>query len=336
MNLSERLEAFCSLGDAITNLSMSDSKALAEKARNENPWFTEENVLMALMGIRVILNKRKLTTWAQTYRPEPTESKTVGVVMAGNIPMVGFHDFLCVLISGHSLKAKLSSQDTILLKFIFQKLIEIEPRFSDRASFEENLKGVNAMIATGSDNTARYFEYYFRNIPHIIRKNRASCALIVGEEPKEEFELLGRDVFSYFGLGCRNVSKLYVPEDFEFKPLIESWKAFELVINHHKYANNYDYQKSILLVNCEPFLDCEFILLKESKSLISPIAMIYFEKYRSQQEVREKIEMHSDKLQVVVSAKGWFKDSVPFGQAQFPEVQDYADKVDIMNFLEGI
>ncbi|HRI79763.1 MAG TPA: acyl-CoA reductase, partial [Cyclobacteriaceae bacterium] len=203
-------------------------------------------------------------------------------------------------------------------------------------SFEENLKGVDALIATGSDNTARYFEYYFRNIPHIIRKNRASCAVILGEESKEEFELLGKDVFTHFGLGCRNVSKLYVPDDFDFRRLLDNWKSFSPVMDHHKYANNYLYQKSILLVNREAFLDTEFVILRESQSLVSPISTVFFEKYQSQAEVKEKIEMHRDKLQVVASAKGWFKNSVPFGEAQFPQVSDYADNVDTMRFLGGI
>ena len=336
ITLSDRIEAFCALGTEIKALGVSVRNVVAEKARNENPWFTEESVVLALKGIETLLKKEDLNSWAMSYSPEPAFSKTVGVAMAGNIPLVGFHDFLCVLISGHRLKAKFSSQDSVLLKFIWQKLVEIEPRFLDYISFGENLKGVDAMIATGSDNTARYFEYYFRKIPHVIRKNRVSCAVIVGEEPHGELEQLGKDVFSYFGLGCRNVSKLYVPEKFEFGNLFESWQNFGTVIDHAKYGNNYDYQKSILLLNQDSFLDNGFILIKESSNLVSPIATLYYEKYKSQEDLKEKIEIQRQKLQVVVSARGWYSGSVPFGKAQLPSVSEYSDNVDTMIFLQSL
>ena len=336
IKLSDRIKAFCALGTEIGALGRADRKQLAEKARNENPWFTEESVELALKGIETLLEKDDLNSWAMSYSPEPAVPKTVGVAMAGNIPLVGFHDFLCVLISGHRLKAKLSSQDSVLLRFIWQKLVDLEPPFSEYFSVEEKLKGVDAMIATGSDNTARYFEYYFRKVPHVIRKNRASCAVIVGEEPHGELEQLGKDVFSYFGLGCRNVSKLYVPEKFEFGNLFESWQNFDAIIDHHKYGNNYDYQKSILLLNQESFFDNGFILIRESSNLVSPIATLYYEKYKNQEDLKEKIEMQRQKLQVVVSARGWYSGSVPFGKAQFPSVAEYSDNVDTMNFLRGL
>jgi hypothetical protein len=336
MNLSIRINAFCSLGDWLRDLSLAQRKALAEKARNENPWFTEDNVILALKGIETLLHRDSLTAWATHYSPEPSTPKIVGLAAAGNIPAVGFHDFMCVLISGHKLKAKLSSQDSVLLKFLLSRLVEIEPRFAEQVTWEDMVKNVQAMIATGSDNTARYFEYYFRNIPHIIRKNRASCAVVQGEEPPAELELLGRDVFSYFGLGCRNVSKIFVPEEFELSRLFESWQSFASVIHHNKYANNYDYQKTVLLVNSEPFLESEFILLRESKNLVSPIGVLFYEKYQTQDEVREKIRMQEEKLQVIVSARGWYPASVPFGKAQFPEPGDYADHVDTMQFLKDL
>ncbi len=336
MKLSDRIDSFCRVGDIIKDLGQNDRTDLAEKAKNENPWFTEESIFLSLTGIEVLLQRTKLTSWASSYSPEPSSIKTVGVAMAGNIPAVGFHDFLCILLSGHRIKAKLSSQDTVLLKFIIDKLISIAPEFSDCISIEEKLNGVDAMIATGSDNTSRYFEYYFRKVPHIIRKNRSSCAVLLGEEPKEEFALLGKDVFSYFGLGCRNVSKVYVPEEFDLVPLIDSWQSFHHLLHHHKYANNYSYQRSILLMNQEPFLDSGFFILRENEGLVSPISVVYYEKYKSQHELKEKIDLHRGKLQVITSARGWFTDSIPFGKAQFPEVDDYADNVDTMKFLKGI
>ncbi|NOT73672.1 MAG: acyl-CoA reductase [Cyclobacteriaceae bacterium] len=335
MKLSQRLNAFCSLGNSIREMELNDRKALAERVKYQNQWFTEESVLLSLKGIEVLLEKDKLTTWVNSYSPEPATAKAVGVAMAGNIPAVGFHDFLCVLLSGHKLRAKLSSQDTVLMKFIIEKLLTIEPDFAESILIEEKLNGVDAMIATGSDNTSRYFEYYFRKVPHIIRKNRASCAIILGEEPKEEFELLGNDVFSYFGLGCRNVSKIYIPEEFDLATLMKSWESFQDISNHHKFANNYTYQKSILLLNQEVFWDSGFYLLKESEALVSPISVIFFEKYKTQEEVKKKIEQHRDKLQVITSAQGWFEKSIPFGTAQFPQVNDYADGVDTMRFLKS-
>ena len=336
MKLSDRIDSFSILGKVINELPPDERSGLIHVAKNENPWFTEESILLALAGIEALLEKNKLTAWANSYSPEPTTIKTVGVAMAGNIPAVGFHDLLCVLISGHRIKTKLSSQDSVLMKFIVKKLIAINPGFSKSISIEERLKDTDAMIATGSDNTSRYFEYYFRNIPNIIRKNRSSCAVILGEEPSEEFTVLGKDVFTYFGLGCRNVSKIYVPEDFDLIPLIDSWMSFQSLLHHHKYANNYTYQRSILLMNQSPFLDSGFFILQENEALVSPISIIYYERYKSQLEVREKLNAHQEKLQVITSAKGWFENSIPFGKAQTPEVNDYADNVDTMAFLKSL
>jgi hypothetical protein len=336
MLLSDRIEAFVKLGATLRTLSNSELGAVAHAARNENGWFTEESIKMALTGIDLLLEPSSLTTWAGRYAIEPHPPALIGVAMAGNIPAVGFHDYLCVLLSGHRLKAKLSSSDTVLMKFIHQKLHQISPILADRVEWSERLNHTDAMIATGSDNTARYFEYYFRSIPHIIRKNRSSCAVILGEEPSEEYTLLGADLFSYYGLGCRNVSKVFIPHDFAPEQLIPAWKSFSSIIDHHKYANNYEYQKSLLLLNQSVFLDGELVLMKESDQMVSPVATVYFERYASQEALHKRLNEESAKIQVVVSAKGWYPGSVPFGRAQFPSVDDYADRVDTMKFLERI
>jgi hypothetical protein len=336
ITMQDRIHAFVKLGNYIRSMGINERKALAEKTRNENPWFVEESVNLALRGVEVLLNSQALPDWVNSYSPDPPLPRSVGVAMAGNIPLVGFHDFMCVLISGHRLKAKISSQDSVLIKHLAKTLLEIEPRLVARYSQEVNLKGVDAIIATGSDNTSRYFEYYFRNIPHIIRKNRASCAVLIGEESSDELQKLGQDVFNYFGLGCRNISKLFVPEEFEFSKLFESWEVFSKAMDHRKYFNNYDYQKSLLLLNQESFLDNGFVLVKESDSLVSPVAVLYFEKYANQDDLRERLATHKDKLQIVVSAGGWYEGSVAFGMAQLPGVSDYADKVDTMRFLKGL
>jgi hypothetical protein len=336
MTLEHRIEAFVQLGNKIIGLSTDELNTLTNNVKNENPWFTPESTTMALQGVSKFLTREALQNWTGNYSLSNSSGKKVGVAMAGNIPLVGFHDLLCVLLAGHQLVAKLSSQDSVLMNFIRDSLIEINPAFSAQIFFEERLKNLDGMIATGSDNTSRYFEYYFRNIPHIIRKNRTSCAVILGEETAEEFADLGKDIFSYFGLGCRNVSKIYVPENFDFVPMIKSWNSFQPIIHHHKYSNNYDYQKSILLVNQTHHYDSGFLLLTENQNLVSPISVVYYESYKDQIDLSSKLKVHEEKIQCIVSAKGWYKKSTAFGGAQFPAVNDYADAIDTLSFLNSL
>jgi hypothetical protein len=336
MNLAERIRAFHSLGIKIDQLSTDERNILIDQARNLNPWFVPESVELSLAGISHFLKEEHLTKWVSPYSLANEKKKKVGIAMAGNIPLVGFHDYLSVLISGNDLVIKLSSQDSYLLPVINSWLIDIEPRFAGKIQFEERLNLADAIIATGSDNTARYFEYYFRNKPHIIRKNRASIAILMGDEDSIHLTELGKDVFSYFGLGCRNISKVFVPEGYEFIQLLDSWDGYKEIINHHKYANNYDYQKSILLVNKVPHLDNGFVLLTQSEQLVSPISVLYFETYTTQADLKKKINTQRDKIQCMVSANGWYKNSVPFGKAQFPELWDYADGIDTLTFLSEI
>lgn len=334
MNLATRINAFSELGNRIKALNKTSREQLYERASLSNAWFTAASVQKALDGIALFLDSETLRSWTSQYPAAPNQ-KTVGIAMAGNIPLVGVHDLLCVLISGHQALVKLSSQDA-LMEVLINWLIEIEPRFATKIKIEERLNAAEAMIATGSDNTSRYFEYYFRNRPHIIRKNRSSCAVIMGEEPAEALTELGKDVFTYFGLGCRNVAKVFVPEEYTFIKLLDSWAPYLEISNHHKYANNYDYQKSILLINQTPFLDNGFVLLTESPNLVSPISVVFYERYLDQIDLQQKIQSHGEKLQCIVSANGWYPNSVAFGKAQQPEVWDYADKVDTMKFLASL
>lgn len=336
MHLSDRIQAFVRLGQRLEKLSDEEKKALAEKAGNENGWFTPESIAKALHGIQRFLNDESLARWVSRYSLESVSPKTIGVAMAGNIPLVGFHDLLCVLIAGHNLLAKKSSQDSYLIETVSQWLVEIEPRFAKQIQFADRLNPAQAVIATGSDNTARYFEYYFRNIPHIIRKNRTSSAIIMGEEEPSLLTALGEDVFSYFGLGCRNVSKLYVPEEYNFSNLLKNWDVYQTIIHHHKYANNYDYQKSILLVNQIPFYDSGFILLTAQTSLVSPISVLHYEFYKDQVDLKNKLHLQQNKLQCVLSANGWYAGSIPFGEAQTPDVDEYADRLDTLRFLSEL
>jgi hypothetical protein len=334
MNLSERIEAFEKLGNFIRAIDKDELNEVAMRARNENSWFTKESVSEAFSGIEKLLQKKSLEKWLSSYYLTNISSKTVAVVMAGNIPLVGFHDLLCVLISGHGIMIKPSSKDTFLLKFVISKLTEIEPQFFTRIQIVDQLKNFDAVIATGSDNAARYFDYYFGKYPHIIRKNRTSCAILTGFESDSELRELGKDVFAYFGLGCRNVSKIYVPEQYDFTQLLPHWEGYDGVLLHHKYHNNYDYQKSILLVNRVPFLDSGFLILQESTRLVSPISVLYYEYYNNWESLLNKLDESSDKIQCIVgNAK---PANVKIGQAQSPELSDYADKVDTLKFLQSI
>lgn len=336
MTLIERLAAFKSIGHQLQNMSADEKRMLAERVAMENGWFTAANVSLAIDGLLVLIEPVRLEKWALNYTLSNGPSKTVGVAMAGNIPLVGFHDFLCVLVAGHKLRYKPSSKDTVLIDFIHQKLASIEPRFSDRLERSDRLNGVDAIIATGSDNTSRYFEYYFRNVPHIVRKNRVSCAVIQGDEPDEEISRLGHDIFSYFGLGCRNVATLFVPRNYDTRKFLERLRDFSHVLDNHKYANNYTYQKSLLMLNQERFLDNGFLLMKESDKLLSPVATLHYAFYNDQTDLKNRIASHRDKLQLIVSAQGWYEGSIPFGSAQFPKVDDYADGIDTMKFLSAL
>jgi len=336
MTLPERLKAFVTLGEELKLISPEQKQDLVARAGNVNPWFVERNITSALNGVIHLLDYQNLQDWLFVYDLDQISVKKVGVIMAGNIPMVGFHDFMCVLLAGHDLYAKLSSDDAMLLKMLAQRLTTIEPRFTPRIHFVELLKDVDAIIATGSDNTARYFEYYFSKKPHIIRRNRTSIGIITGTETTADLTALGEDIFSYYGLGCRNVSKILVPADYSFQEFFQALESYNYMLDHHKYQNNYDYNKSILLVNQTPHLDNGFLLVTASEQLVSPISVLYYEAYQDAEDLKAKLEAIREKTQVVVSAGGWYQNSIPFGEAQSPAVWDYADNVDTLAFLKNL
>ncbi|UOG76624.1 acyl-CoA reductase [Hymenobacter tibetensis] len=330
---SDRLAAFVALGQHLRQLSPDTLAQLAAQARNRNAWFDQPSVTLAVHSISEMLAEEPLRRWAARYPAEPAVPRQVGVVMAGNIPLVGFHDALCVLLSGHTLLAKLSKDDAILMTWILGELTRIEPRFQERVQILERLNAADAFIATGSDNTARYFDYYFGKRPHIIRRNRTSLAVLTGNETDHELGLLGEDIFRYYGLGCRNVSKLFVPKNYNFSPLLDSLQPWHHVANHHKYNNNYDYNKSILLVNGVPHLDTGFLLLLESPLLVSPISVLHYGTYAHEVDLVDQLTDVAAQTQCIVSGSGIWAGSVAFGQAQCPGVSEYADGVDTMAFL---
>jgi hypothetical protein len=331
----QRINAFIKLGNFLKD-PQNDGylQELAIRANRKNNWFTPVNTLESLRAIATrFLTEENLTAWLSQY-PEIKTPQKIGVIMAGNIPAVGFHDVLCVLISGHILLAKPSSDDPVLIPALLEKLVEIEPAFSDTIFFVERLSDSDAYIATGSDNTARYFHYYFSKKPNIIRKNRTSLAVLSGNESEEQLHALGKDILQYFGLGCRNVSKLFVPVGYDFTKFFESIQSFDqLYLNHHKYFNNYEYNKSILLVNRTPHYDNGFLMLTESKATVSPISVVHYETYDSIDTLKEFLSENAEKIQCVVGDEKIITGAINFGHTQEPTLLDYADSVDTMDFL---
>ena len=336
--LSDRILAFVQLGIRLSNLSEDEKFPLFRQAENQNAWFTQRSMEQALEGIRVMLDAQALEKWLAAYSAlNPTTPKQVGLMLSGNIPAVGFHDLLSVLISGHTACVKLSSQDAALTLWLIQELKRIEPRFSDRIQVEDMLKNKQAYIATGSDNSARYFNYYFGKYPHLIRSNRTSVAILQGDESPADLQALGADIFDYFGLGCRNVSKVFVKNQEQLTQLLDAIQSFEWVANHHKYFNNYEYNKSIYLVNGTSHLDNGFLLLKESADLVSPIGVLFYEIYEEELELQSKLSALTSQIQCVVgSSKLGIPGIIPFGQTQCPAPWDYADGVDTLQFLSGL
>jgi len=343
MNLEERIKSFALLGETLRN-SLNDSylkdnstgqsqslRLIIENQQNINPWFTPENTIKAINSIAEELTTENLIKWTDAYPDLQQERKPqkVGVIMAGNIPLVGFHDFLSVLITGDNLIAKTSSKDNELIIYLNNILCSINPGFAARTEFTEGtLSDFDAVIATGSDNSSRYFEHYFSKYPHIIRRNRNSIAIIEGNETDNELESLGVDIFSYFGLGCRNVSKIYLPKGYELTTLFRHWEKFDRVISNLKYANNYDFNKAVFLVNKEFFYDTGHLLLKEESKISSPVSVLYYEFYESQEAVKKQTELMKEKIQCIVG-----RHNIPFGQAQSPYLWDYADGIDTIEFL---
>ena len=330
MNIKQRINAFSKLGDAIKQ------KSEILKQGKQNPWFTPDNLDYAFAEISKSLSKANLEKWVLMYHnlKKVKEPKCIGVITAGNIPLVGFHDFLSVLISGHKFIGKLSSKNDKLLPKLIKMLIEIEPEFKDYISITENrLTGFDAVIATGSNNSARYFDYYFGRYPHIIRKNRSSIAVLTGNETNEELDLLADDIFLYFGLGCRSVSKLFLPESYNLDNIFKKSLKYKEIINHNKYANNYDYNRAIYLMNITEFKDNGIMLMKEDTNISSPISVVYFEYYSDIKTVKQKIDIEQDSIQCVIANDTVIKDATPFGESQKPQLWDYADNIDTLEFL---
>jgi hypothetical protein len=344
MDLKTRIDSFIRLGDLLSKYpgDIDDDilEPLREAARQStiyNPWFTSENIRLAINGLGEMLQTEKIEKWLQPY-PEinlvPAIQKTVSVVMAGNIPLAGFHDFLCVLITGNKILARLSSDDSRLLPAIAQLLTKFDASWSDQIAFTtERIEKFDAVIATGNNNTSRYFEYYFSKVPNIIRHNRNSLAITNGNESKQELEKLASDVMQYFGMGCRSVSKVYIPFNYDLKPLINALDRFSEMANHHKYRNNYDYQQSVFMLNRIPVVDTGYLLMTESAGLSSPISVLYYSYYDKIEDVIREIRNSASDIQCVVSNVDLAIETVKPGEAQSPQLWDYADNIDTLKFI---
>lgn len=352
MNLINRINAFAKLGEILRNPDPDYFRSLANDivklndlvnvCHHYNAWFTNNNVRLALHAIGLELKVPNLERWVKKYCTKSFEHrtpKTIGVVMAGNIPLVGFYDYLSVLISGHKLLAKLSSDDNKLLPLLHKILIKIEPDFRKFAQFTDGpMTSFDAIIATGSNNTSRYFDFYFDKYPHIIRKNRNSVAVLTGNETDSDLHALAEDIFLYFGLGCRNVSKLFVPINYKFDRFYDAIQDYVELINHHKYKNNYDYNKAIYVINKIEHLDNGFLILKEDVGLSSPMSVLHYERYSNLKSLRQTLQSQINEIQCIVTAgkPNAFMNSIPPGKTQHPGLSDYADGVDTMLFLSGL
>lgn len=347
--LQERIRAFSELGfllrksvenqfitsekNVILSEFLTELPQIMKQSETENSWFIPDFILQSLQNWGSLLTAENLENWLNKYQIKEKENKKIALILAGNIPLVGFHDLICVLLTGNTAVVKQSSSDVFLLPFLVKYLQKITSVFNDKIIFTKDfLSDYQAVIATGSNNTSRYFEYYFRQKPHIIRKNRNSVAILTGDETPKELNLLGKDIFTYFGLGCRSISKLFVPKNYDFNLFFKSIYEFNEIINHTKYANNYDYNKAVYLMSLFKIQDNGFVILKEDVGFSSPIGVIFYEYYDNISDLFCLIDENTDKIQCLVSKEKHSK-KVDFGQTQNPSLSDYADGIDTIDFL---
>jgi hypothetical protein len=304
-------------------------QAKKKEAEIKNPWFTQKNISLSVDAWITALDNDAEQWLSQYALPSETSSQTLGIIMAGNIPLVGLHDLLCGIICGYHVRVKASSDDEVLMKFLVESWLAANPELTHRITFSDNFKGLDAAIATGSNNSGRYFEYYFRHIPHLLRGHRNSVAVISPDASEEELRALGEDIFTYFGLGCRNVTHLLLPEGFDMVRLFHAWESFSDLIHHHKYANNYHYHRAVLLMNLDKHLDNGFVILKETQDVYAPVGMLGYHFYQTQSDVDRYLHEYNTKIQAVVGMQA----PIQLGLAQSPRLWDYADNTDTVKWL---
>ncbi len=332
MDWNYRIEILQKWGAVIKQKDWSESY---HDVLRSNTWFTEQNIELALTGVCRYLDPDQLDRWYKSYHPKTRNTRTVGLILAGNIPLVGIHDFICLVAAGYRAKIKMSSQDHLLLPLLYHELVNIEPKVGEYFSFTNSVSvdEIDAIIATGSENTSRYIKYYYQGIPQIVRSNRTSVAVITGEESSDQLSALGADIFSYFGKGCRNVSKVWVPLQYDFTKFISSNRRFAYLLHHSKYRSNYNYQKALFSTQAKKFIDTGYSLFYQSTELVSPLSVVFFGFYKTLKQLDQMISQEGGKIQCIASSEGWYEQSFPFGNLQKPDIWDYADNVDTMKFL---
>lgn len=336
MNIEQRIAALVQLGKQLL-MPDNNRETVIRRAIADNAWFTQPNIQHAIDAIATqFLAEQALRKWIQRYNiADTTTPKKVGIVLAGNIPLVGFHDLLCIFAAGHKAQIKVSSKDTVLINYVIMLLNQIDPQTTDYWQVTERLHDFDAVIATGSNNSSRYFEYYFGKYPHIIRRNRSAVAVLSGNETDVELVALGNDVFSYFGLGCRNISKLFVPTGYVFDRLLDQWQLFDELMLHDKYKANYDYQRTLLLLNREVHFASDYVMIRKyADAVSSPVSVVYYETYDTLPQLKQRIEQLNEQIQCVVGSNELYSPCVDFGKAQYPALNDYADGIDVMQFLQ--
>ncbi len=328
MNLAERIDVMVKLGKYLT-ADGPQLKAIKEKAFEKNKWFTPQFLDVALRNISMhFLDRTKLEEWIRIYHLDDNITpKNIGIVMAGNIPLVGFHDFLCVFISGHKSKIKLSEKDDVLFPYLLKKLSQWNVEIALSVEIADRLNACDGYIATGSNNSARYFNYYFGKYPSIIRGNKTSVAILTGKETGDELGLLADDVHTYFGLGCRNVTSIFVPESYDFVPLLASFKKYGFFADHSKYKNNYDYNLALLIMNNKKYMASESIILLENESIFSPVSVLHYSFYNNRRTILKDLKKNTN-IQCICG-----EELTAFGTAQEPRLTDYADGIDTIQFL---
>lgn len=334
MNKTDRIRALAHLGDSLKP-NAPDLHPVKQQAELKNPWFTEENQNFCLQGWSKNLTSENIKKWLLGVPEINKNPKKIGLVLAGNIPLVGLHDLISVISSGNIAYVKCSHKDDVLMPYAIKILTEFDSRFLELIIQQDNLKGIDAIIATGSDNTTRYFEYYFSKIPHIFRGNRTGVAIITGDETDADLALLADDVFTYFGLGCRNVTKLYIPDYYDVTKIIDAFNKYAYLQNHFKFSNNYVYHKAILLMNLDKHLDSGFVVYKQDESLHAPLGCIFYEFYSDKKLLNDKLKSLENEIQVLVASSPDF-DGIPFGTAQITSLNDFADDVNTLTFLANL
>lgn len=332
--LQSQIQALKQFSELLSSKSKSsDFNEVGRLAIQQNPWFTESSIQSAIQAWEYALKPAAIENWLEAYTHANTP-KRVGLILAGNIPLVGLHDLLCVLVSGHTAIIKPASDDTLLMHWVISLLKQAHPKWTNQIEFTEKMTGIDAIIATGSNNSSRYFEYYFKEMPHIIRKNRNSVAVLTGQESDEALFELGKDVFDYFGLGCRNVSKVYLPVTFDPTRLLSVWEPYRAdLLSHNRYFNNFEYHLALLMVNRVKHFTNNALILLESEQLASAVSVLHYQFYKNDTALALELEAQKDQIQCVLSAGSRFKGSLDFGKSQQPELWEYADGLNTLAFL---